>query len=168
MLERWRAQLPELPSARRERYVREFGLSAYDAGVLTEERETAQFFEAVAAVERQSEAAANWMMGDVRRVLQEHELTLAQAKVRPQQLATLIALVADGTISGKAAKEVSSRSSSREADPADVVDRAGPGAGRPTRPQSPRSSTGARGQRRIRRVVQGAARRRRSSSSSAR
>ncbi len=106
MLERWRAQLPELPSAKRERYVREFGLSAYDAGVLTEERETAQFFEAVAASSGNPKQAANWMMGDVRRVLQKHELTLAQAALRPQQLAALIALVADGTISGKAAKEV--------------------------------------------------------------
>ena len=125
MLERWRAQLPELPSAKRERYVREFGLSAYDAGVLTEERETAQFFEAVAASSGNPKQAANWMMGDVRRVLQKHELTLAQAKVRPQQLAALIALVADGTISGKAAKEVIEPVVVEGADPKHVIEERG-------------------------------------------
>ena len=86
--------------------MRDFGLTAYDAGVLTEERATAEFFESVATASDNPKQAANWMMGDVRRVLQKHELTLAQAKMRPQQLAGLIALVADGTISGKAAKEV--------------------------------------------------------------
>jgi len=125
MLERWRAQLPELPSAKRERYVREFGLSAYDAGVLTEERETAQFFEAVAASSGNPKQAANWMMGDVRRVLQKHELTLAQAVLRPQQLAALIALVADGTISGKAAKEVIEPVVVEGADPKRVIEERG-------------------------------------------
>ncbi len=125
MLERWRAQLPELPSAKRERYVREFGLSAYDAGVLTEERETAQFFEAVAASSGNPKQAANWMMGDVRRVLQKHELTLAQAVLRPQQLAALIALVADGTISGKAAKEVIEPVVVEGADPKHVIEERG-------------------------------------------
>jgi aspartyl-tRNA(Asn)/glutamyl-tRNA(Gln) amidotransferase subunit B len=105
-LERWRADLPELPAAKRERYARDFGLPAYDAGVLTEERATAEFFEKVAHESGNPKQAANWMMGDVRRVLQKHELTLAQATMRPQQLAELIKLVADGTISGKAAKEI--------------------------------------------------------------
>jgi len=104
--ERWRRELPELPAAKRERYVRDFGLPAYDAGVLTEDRPTAEFFEAVVAAGGAAKQAANWTMGDVRRVLQKHELTLAQSKLRPQTLAALIKLVENGTISGKAAKEV--------------------------------------------------------------
>ncbi|HLN46907.1 MAG TPA: Asp-tRNA(Asn)/Glu-tRNA(Gln) amidotransferase GatCAB subunit B, partial [Magnetospirillaceae bacterium] len=69
--------------------------------------------------------AANWMMGDVRRVLQKHELTLAQAVLRPQQLAALIALVADGTISGKAAKEVIEPVVVEGADPKHVIEERG-------------------------------------------
>jgi len=105
-LERWRRELPELPAAKRERYVRDFGLPAYDAGVLTEDRPTAEFFEAVVAAGGAAKQAANWMMGDVRRILQKHELTLAQAKLQPRALAALIKLVESGAISGKAAKEV--------------------------------------------------------------
>jgi len=125
LLERWRSELPELPAAKRERYVRDFGLSPYDAGVLTEERVIAQFFEAVASSSGNPKQAANWMMGDVRRVLQKHELTLAEAKMRPQQLAALIALVTDGTISGKAAKEVIEPVVVEGADPKRVVDERG-------------------------------------------
>jgi len=120
-LEAWRADLPELPAAKRERYVRDFGLSAYDAGVLTEERASAEFFEAAAQASGDAKQTANWMMGDVRRVLQKHELTLAQAKMRPQQLAELIRLVADGTISGKAAKEVLEPVIVEGKEPKDVV-----------------------------------------------
>ena len=105
-IERWRGELPELPAAKRERYVGDFGLSAYDAGVLTEDRFAAEFFEAVVAAGGAAKQAANWMMGDVRRALQKHELTLADSKLRPQALAALIKLVDSGAISGKAAKEV--------------------------------------------------------------
>jgi aspartyl-tRNA(Asn)/glutamyl-tRNA(Gln) amidotransferase subunit B len=125
MLERWRADLPELPAAKRERYVRDFGLPAYDAGVLTEERATAEFFESVAKASDNPKQAANWMMGDVRRVLQKHELTLAQAKMRPQQLADLIALVANSTISGKAAKEICEPLVVEGLDPKRVVEQRG-------------------------------------------
>ena len=112
--ERLRGELPELPAAKRARFVRDLGLPAYDAGVLTEDRATAGFFEAVVAAGAPAKQAANWMMGDVRRALQKHELTLAadgfvggaRSGMQPTHLATLIKLVAEGTISGKAAKEV--------------------------------------------------------------
>ncbi|HEV2908123.1 MAG TPA: Asp-tRNA(Asn)/Glu-tRNA(Gln) amidotransferase subunit GatB, partial [Candidatus Eremiobacteraceae bacterium] len=125
LIERWRTELPELPAAKRERYVREFGLPPYDAGILTEERATAEFFEAVAAASGSAKQAANWMMGDVRRVLQKHELSLADAKMRPEQLATLIALVADGTISGKVAKEICEPVVIDGRDPKSVVEERG-------------------------------------------
>jgi aspartyl-tRNA(Asn)/glutamyl-tRNA(Gln) amidotransferase subunit B len=124
-LDGWRSQLPELPAAKRERYVREFGLSEYDAGVLTEERASAEFFEAVATASGDPKKAANWMMGDVRRVLQKHELTLERSKMRPQQLAELIALVADGTISGKAAKEIVDALVTEGRNPKDLVQERG-------------------------------------------
>ncbi len=121
MLERWRAELPELPAAKRERYVRDFGLPPYDAGVLTEEQATAVFFEAVAAASGDAKQAANWMMGDVRRCLHEHELTIAQTPMKPEQLAALITLVKNGAISGKAAKEVCDVVVAQGRAPEDVV-----------------------------------------------
>jgi aspartyl-tRNA(Asn)/glutamyl-tRNA(Gln) amidotransferase subunit B len=124
-LARWAAELPELPAARRERYAREFALTPYDAGVLTEERGTAEFFEAVAIASGNPKQAANWMMGDVRRVLQKHELALADSKMQPQQLAALIALVAAGTISGKAAKEVCEPLVVDGTDPKTIVEQRG-------------------------------------------
>ncbi|HXM17742.1 MAG TPA: Asp-tRNA(Asn)/Glu-tRNA(Gln) amidotransferase subunit GatB [Candidatus Tumulicola sp.] len=105
-IERWRGDLPELPAAKRERYVRAFGLTPYDAGVLTEDRFTAGFFEAVAAASGDPKQAANWMMGDVRRCLQKHDLTLERTPMKPEQLASLIGMLKSGAISGKAAKEV--------------------------------------------------------------
>ena len=125
LIDRWRAELPELPAAKRERYAREFGLPPYDAGILTEERATAEFFEAVAAASGNAKQAANWMMGDVRRVLQKHEIELGDAKMRPEQLAALIALVADGTISGKAAKEICEPVVIEGRDPKSVVEERG-------------------------------------------
>ena len=124
-LERWRKELPELPAVKRARYVQDFGLPAYDAGVLTEDRVAAEFFEAVVQAGGNAKQAANWMMGDVRRVLQKHAISLAQAKMRPAQLAALIKLVADGTISGKAAKEISESIVIDGRDPQDVVSERG-------------------------------------------
>jgi len=102
----WNAEMPELPLAKRERFLREHGLSDYEAGILTEDVVTADYFEVVAQAAQSAKQAANWLLGDVRRLLEKHELTLATTRMRPQALAELIRLVAAGTISGKAAKEV--------------------------------------------------------------
>lgn len=120
-LEQWRAELPELPAAKRNRYVEEMGLSAYDAGLITQERATAEFFEAVAAKSQAPKDTANWLVGDVRRALQRHDLELAKSPMRPEQLAQLIALVKDGTISGKAAKEICDVMVVEGGDPRDIV-----------------------------------------------
>jgi aspartyl-tRNA(Asn)/glutamyl-tRNA(Gln) amidotransferase subunit B len=102
----WRAELPELPLAKRDRFLAAYGLSRYEADLLTEERTTADFFEAVVAACRDPKAAANWLLGDVRRALDKHGLTLASARMRPEHLAALVCQVRDGVVSGKAAKEV--------------------------------------------------------------
>ncbi len=106
MIARWRSEMPELPLAKRERFKREYGLGDYEAGILTEERFTADFFDAVAQKSKEPKQAANWMLGDVRRFLEKYELTLATSPMKPEQLAALIAIVKKGEISGKAAKEV--------------------------------------------------------------
>src|ERR1700736_3165912 len=106
VIEAWRTELPELPLAKRDRIVREYGLSEYEAGILSEDRATADFFEQAARASSEAKQVANWMLGDIRRFLEKHQKTLTTAAIKPEQLAELIALVKSGHISGKAAKEV--------------------------------------------------------------
>lgn len=110
-----RAQLPELPDEKRERFLREYGLSEYEVNLLIETRARADYFEAaVASVpadadqrkQRYTKAVANWMLGDFARLLNATGSEIQDALVRPQQLAEMIGLIEDGTISSKIAKTV--------------------------------------------------------------
>jgi aspartyl-tRNA(Asn)/glutamyl-tRNA(Gln) amidotransferase subunit B len=100
-----KAALPELPDARRARYVRDFGLAPYDAHVLTLERETAAYYEAVAKG-RDPKTAANWVMGDLFAAINRTRRGIEDPPVPAEQLGALLDLMADGTLSGKLAKEV--------------------------------------------------------------
>ena len=110
LVERVRAALPELPGAMRERFRAELGLTAYDAATLTASRAVARYFEdAVAALPEpatQAKLAANWVMVDVAAQLNREGLEIDACPVSPVQLARLIARIADGTVSGKIAREV--------------------------------------------------------------
>jgi aspartyl-tRNA(Asn)/glutamyl-tRNA(Gln) amidotransferase subunit B len=97
--------LPELPDAKKRRFMDDYGLSAYDAGVLVAEQETAEFFEAVARG-RDPKQAANWVMGDYFAALNRTGTSLGEAPVDAGKLGGLIDLIGDGTISGRIAKEV--------------------------------------------------------------
>ncbi len=99
------AGLPELPDDKKQRFTADFGLSPYDAGVLVADRETAAYFEAAAAG-RDPKVAANWVMGELFGALNRNDLELAQSPVDAAALGGLIDLVADGTLSGRLAKEV--------------------------------------------------------------
>lgn len=101
-----RASLPELPAARRARFLQDYGLSAYDAGVLTMTRAMADYFEEAVLAGAEAKQAANWIMGDLQALLAEARQEIQACKVRPGHLAEMIALIQDGTISGKIAKEV--------------------------------------------------------------
>ena len=101
-----RGSLPALPQARIERYQREHGLSLADAEVIVMTRAVADFYEAVAAESDNPRAAANWVRNEVLRVLNEKKIEIAEHRVTPTMLARLIRLLDDGTIGGKAAKEV--------------------------------------------------------------
>ena len=106
-IERTRAAMPELPVAMRERFVSQYGISAYDAGVLTGSKATAMYFEQlVAAVGGEAKLCANWIIGELSAALNRHELDIAQSPVAVAQLAALIRRIGDGTLSGKLAKEV--------------------------------------------------------------
>ncbi|MCR0981036.1 Asp-tRNA(Asn)/Glu-tRNA(Gln) amidotransferase subunit GatB [Roseomonas populi] len=104
-IEELKAGLPELPDARRTRYVNDFGLSAYDANVLTAEKETASFYEEVAAG-RDPKVAANWVTGDFFAMLNRMGKGIEDSPVSAKHLGALLDLIADKTLSGKMAKEV--------------------------------------------------------------
>jgi len=106
-IEQVRAALPELPQAKCERFISQFGLPAYDAGALTAARELADYFEAtVAVLGGEAKLVANWLMGDLSAALNKHDLDIAASPVSSTQLAGLLKRIQDGTISGKIAKEV--------------------------------------------------------------
>jgi aspartyl-tRNA(Asn)/glutamyl-tRNA(Gln) amidotransferase subunit B len=104
-VEALRKDLPELPDAKKARFVSDFDLSAYDAGILAGERETAEFYEAV-ATGRDPKLAANWVTGEYFGALNRSGGTLAGAPVDAAGLGGLLDLIADGTISGRIAKDV--------------------------------------------------------------
>ncbi|PPT08355.1 Aspartyl-tRNA(Asn) amidotransferase subunit B [Geitlerinema sp. FC II] len=104
--EAWKGELPELPAEKRHRYEEEWGLSAYDARVLTEERDVAEYFEAVVAAGAPAKQAANWVMGDIAGYTNETKLSITEIALKPAILAELIELIENNTISGKIAKEI--------------------------------------------------------------
>jgi aspartyl-tRNA(Asn)/glutamyl-tRNA(Gln) amidotransferase subunit B len=103
---RWQAELPELPGVKRRRYQEVYGLSVYDARYLSDERNTAEYFEAVIAAGADPKAAANWMMSDIASYLNTHKLDYPDIALKPETLAELIGLIEQGTISSKIAKEI--------------------------------------------------------------
>jgi len=107
-LERVRGGLPELPQAKRERYARDYGLSAYDAGLLTQSRETAAYFEDMAGRlgTGAAKVCANWVSMDLAAALNRDNLDIAQSAVSSAQLAGLVARIRDNTLSGKMAREL--------------------------------------------------------------
>jgi aspartyl-tRNA(Asn)/glutamyl-tRNA(Gln) amidotransferase subunit B len=104
-VERLRAGLPELPDARKSRYMQDFGLSPYDAGVLVAEKETALFYETVAK-NRDAKLAANWVISELFGALNRTGRTIEESPVSAEDLGGLIDLIADNTISGRIAKDV--------------------------------------------------------------
>ncbi|MBB2998236.1 MULTISPECIES: Asp-tRNA(Asn)/Glu-tRNA(Gln) amidotransferase subunit GatB [Paraburkholderia] len=107
-VERVKGEMPELPESMQARFVEQYGLTAYDANVLTSSKAMAAYFEAVVAKAgaAQAKAAANWLMGEVSSQLNREDLEIGASPVSAAQLALLLARIADGTISNKIAKEV--------------------------------------------------------------
>jgi aspartyl-tRNA(Asn)/glutamyl-tRNA(Gln) amidotransferase subunit B len=99
------ADLPELPDVKKARFTRDYGLSAYDAGVLTAERATADFFEAVAKG-RDAKIAANWVINELAGRLNKEGGDIAASPISASQLGAILDLIATGTISGKIAKDL--------------------------------------------------------------
>jgi len=120
-----RRALPELPAERRRRFTSEYALPPYDASVLTQERQVADYFEAAARASGNPKAASNWVMTEVLRKLKESEKPLALSPVGPEALAGLVRLIDAGTISGKTAKDVFERMWTTGEEAQSIVEREG-------------------------------------------
>lgn len=105
-IEKYRAELPELPDARRARYEKDYGLSDYDAGIITSTRAMAEYYDDVVATGADPKLAANWMMGDLAKKLNEESLDITKSPVDAKRLGDMIQLIMKDTISGKIAKKV--------------------------------------------------------------
>lgn len=105
-IEAYRKGLPELPDARRARLESEYGLSDYDAGIITSSRQMAEYFDAVIADGADAKLAANWIMGDLSKNLNAENKTIEESPVDAKRLGEMIALISKGTISSKIAKKV--------------------------------------------------------------
>jgi aspartyl-tRNA(Asn)/glutamyl-tRNA(Gln) amidotransferase subunit B len=105
-IEEIRASLPELPLAKKRRFVQQYGLPEYDAELLTETRQLADYFETAAAFTPHTKKLSNWILGEVLRTLNERKISLERFPVPPQYLAELVNLVEDGEISASAGKKV--------------------------------------------------------------
>jgi aspartyl-tRNA(Asn)/glutamyl-tRNA(Gln) amidotransferase subunit B len=124
-----KAELPELPDAKMARFIADFGLSADDAGVLVAERESAEFYEAVLATlgnrERDGKLAANWVINELFGRLNKESLAIGASPVTAVQLAAIVDLIGEGTISGKIAKDLFEIIWVEGGDPREVVEARG-------------------------------------------
>jgi aspartyl-tRNA(Asn)/glutamyl-tRNA(Gln) amidotransferase subunit B len=117
--------LPELPAAKRLRFVADYGIPDYDAGVLTLSRDVADYYEVVAKASGNTKTASNWVMTEVLRKVKDDERGLSACPVRPEALASMIRMIDVGTISGKIAKDVFEKMWATGEDPKAIVDREG-------------------------------------------
>ena len=117
-----KASLPELPTAKTLRYVKEFGLQKVDAQLLSVNKARADFFDSCAALGRcEAKTAANWILGDIAKILNERRIEITDTALTPEHLADMIVLIGKGTISNTAAKTVLEEIMERDVDPAQVV-----------------------------------------------
>ena len=106
LIESVRATMPELPAAKRNRYIHELGLTDYEAGRLIEDPHGARYFDAVAELSVDAKLAANWILGDVAAALNRDEISFVNVPIAPDQLGTLLKRIHDETITGKIAKSI--------------------------------------------------------------
>lgn len=123
--EEWKAEiaknLPELPEARKARFISEYKIPEYDAAVLTTERPLADYYERVISITEDYKSASNWVMTDVLKIIKEDKVDISEFKVSPENLGKLINLINNNTISGKIAKSVFPEMLKEDKDPETIV-----------------------------------------------
>ena len=127
MIDRVRQELPDFSEVRALRFAEEYALPVYDAGVLTVEREVADYFEETVRISSDAKVSSNWVMGEVMRTLKESYLDIAEFSILPERLGGLIRLIGEGAISNTIAKQVFEIMLSEQAGAAEIVDREGLG-----------------------------------------
>lgn len=120
-IESMRAQLPELPDVRRERFIKEYGLPEYDAEVLTSSKKLANFFEECLKEYSDAKNISNWMMGEMLRLMNENVVEIGQIKFTHSDFTSLLTMIDKGTISGSIAKKVFTEMFNTGKKPADIV-----------------------------------------------
>ncbi len=126
LIEQVRNELPELPQQKRQRFMEQYGLSAYDAGILVSSRDMAQFYEeAVKESGNQPKLAANWIISELLGVLNKDGLEISESPISSAQLGKLVLRIADDTISGKIAKTIFEALWNKEGDVDEIIEKRG-------------------------------------------
>jgi aspartyl-tRNA(Asn)/glutamyl-tRNA(Gln) amidotransferase subunit B len=121
LVEQVRSEMPELPGAKRARFIADYGISAYDAGVLTSTRELASYFEAVVRAGANAKSAASWISVELLRRLNDAGKTIEECPVAPEALAELLGVVERGEITAASGKKVFSEMFDTGKKPAEVI-----------------------------------------------
>lgn len=123
--EEWKNEIlktmPELPDARKERFINQYNLPAYDAEILTSSRELADYYEKILNVTNDYKSASNWVMTEVLKVINDEKISINEFQISPENLGKLILLINNKTISGKIAKEVFPEMLKTNKDPEEIV-----------------------------------------------
>lgn len=121
MLDEIKSRMPELPDEKKNRFIENFGLPAYDAEILTSSRELADYYEKILTVTKDYKSASNWVMTEVLKVVNEEKIDISDFPVSPENLGKLIELINNNTISGKIAKDVFPEMLRSNKDPETIV-----------------------------------------------
>jgi aspartyl-tRNA(Asn)/glutamyl-tRNA(Gln) amidotransferase subunit B len=124
-IDKIRETLPELPAAKRERFIKEYEIPEYDAVILTSSQALADFYEKTVKAYSKPKVISNWVMGDLLRELKNENKEIEEANIRPEQLASMLRLIDAGTISGKIAKTVFEEMYRSGADPEKIIEEKG-------------------------------------------
>lgn len=120
-----KAKMPELPMVRYNRFLSEYQLPEYDAGMLTQEKDLADYFEEVAKISKSPKNAANWIMSELLRELNDKKVAITESPITTQNLGKMIQMIDSGKLSGKMAKQVFAEMWASQKDPAEIVDKLG-------------------------------------------
>ena len=121
-VEQIRSQLPELPDAKKQRFMESFGLSTYDAEVLVADKQVAEYFEEVVAAKADPKLVCNWISGELMRIMNENKVDIRNVGIPAESLASLIQFLQEGSISGKIAKAVFEEMVQSGKDPATIIE----------------------------------------------
>ncbi|MGC1309098.1 MAG: Asp-tRNA(Asn)/Glu-tRNA(Gln) amidotransferase subunit GatB [Phormidesmis sp.] len=124
-LKAWTDELPELPAAKRQRYEEDLGLSAYDTGVMTDDRAVAEYFEKAISTGADTKLVVNWIMSDIAGYLNAEKRSIDEIKLTPEALAEMVKLIEDGTISNKIGKDMLPELLEKGGSPREIVESKG-------------------------------------------